>query len=130
MDARLILADENTATRSALAFILGHRLGLAVTGEAACMAELSWVLGDCSAAHTTLVLNWDLPGLCPRDGIPALRRFHPDLRIIVLSTRLEVRALALAAGADAFISMSEPPEVLLSIVHTVVGRSIRAGSQP
>ena len=35
MTTNLILADDNSATRSALAFILSRRLGLSVAGEAA-----------------------------------------------------------------------------------------------
>jgi DNA-binding NarL/FixJ family response regulator len=127
MNANLILADDNSATRSALAFILGHRLGLNVAGEAASTAELAWLLGAGSLQAATLILDWDLPGLCPTEGIAALRKLKPNLRIVVLSTRLEVRNQALAAGADAFISMSEPPEMLLATIYTVTSGAQHQG---
>jgi DNA-binding NarL/FixJ family response regulator len=115
MTTNLLLADDNTATRSALAFILGRRLGLHVAGEASTAAELNTLLGVVDSG--ILILDWDLPGLGQFVGLATLRKANPHLRIIVLSTHLDVRPLALACGADAFISMAEPPEVLLSIVH-------------
>ena len=39
--------------------------------------------------------------------------------MIVLSGRPEARQMALAAGADEFVSKIDPPEKLLAAIHTM-----------
>lgn len=117
MFTKLILADDNPATRSALAFILNQRLGLGIAGEAASMEELLRVLRAAPVEAGLLVLDWELPGLSQAGGVAALRALRPNLRIVALSARAGAREEALAAGADAFVSMVEPPEMLLAAVN-------------
>ena len=119
MSANLILADDNSATRSALAFILSRRLGLSVAGEAASMDELLRLIGAKIEHPRVLVLDWDLPGLAPQRSLSGLRELDAAMKIVVLSARADAKAQALAAGADAFVSMVEPPEVMLSTIHQI-----------
>jgi DNA-binding response OmpR family regulator len=60
-----------------------------------------------------LLLDWDLPGL-GTELIPKLRRICPELYVIVLGVRAEARVMALMAGANAFVSKTEPPEHLVA----------------
>ena len=46
-----------------------------------------------------------------------LKRRWPDLKVIVLSGRLEARQTALMAGADAFVSKNDPPAHLLAAIR-------------
>jgi DNA-binding NarL/FixJ family response regulator len=119
MSAKLILADDNPATRSALAFILGQRLGLGIAGESASAGELTDLLRAGVPDGSVLVLDWDLPGLNQDRGLAELRALNPPVKIVVLSARAEARQQALAAGADAFVSMVEPPEMMLSTIHNI-----------
>jgi DNA-binding NarL/FixJ family response regulator len=48
--------------------------------------------------------------------LAALREACPDLLVIVLSGRTEVRRAALGAGADAFVCKCDPPEQLLEAI--------------
>jgi DNA-binding NarL/FixJ family response regulator len=121
MPANLILADDNPATRSALAFILGQRLGLVIAGEAASAGELARLLQAPSPQERVMVLDWDLPGLSQECGLAELRALDPGVKIIVLSARAEARQPALAAGADAFVSMVEPPEMMLATIRIICG---------
>jgi DNA-binding NarL/FixJ family response regulator len=63
-----------------------------------------------------VVLHWRLPGGEMVGLLPALRATCPELRVVVLSARPEVRQAALQAGADAFVSKVDPPERLLAAV--------------
>jgi DNA-binding response OmpR family regulator len=92
-----------------------------VIGEAASLAELRALLELLDDKPALLVLDWDLPGLKGADRIADLRSGHSGLKIIAMSARSESRALALTAGVDAFISMVEPPEVLLRVIHDFLG---------
>jgi DNA-binding NarL/FixJ family response regulator len=64
-------------------------------------------------------LDWWLEGLETADLIGALRWHCPGLYVIVLSGRPEARRVALDAGADAFVSKIDPPDRLLSAIHSV-----------
>jgi DNA-binding NarL/FixJ family response regulator len=119
MCAKLILADDNAATRSALAFILSRRLGLKVAGEAASVEELAWLLNSGAPEADILILDWDLPGLSQAIGLTELRKLNPVIRLVVISARADVRQQALDAGADAFVSMVEPPEALLAAIQAM-----------
>jgi DNA-binding NarL/FixJ family response regulator len=44
----------------------------------------------------------------------------PQIKIIILSVLTEYQSLALAAGADAFSSKSDPPEKLLETLKDVL----------
>jgi DNA-binding NarL/FixJ family response regulator len=48
-----------------------------------------------------------------------LREAYPGLAVIVLSGHPEVEEAAVAAGADAFVSKADPPEVLLDAIAGV-----------
>jgi CheY-like chemotaxis protein len=63
-----------------------------------------------------LLLGWELPGTSEIDLVPAIRRICPKLPVIALSGRLEARQVALAAGVEAFVSKSDPPERLLAAI--------------
>jgi CheY-like chemotaxis protein len=64
-----------------------------------------------------VLLGWELPGATEIDLLPAIRRIGPKLPVIALSGRLEARQIALAAGVDAFVSKSDPPERLLAAIE-------------
>jgi DNA-binding NarL/FixJ family response regulator len=112
---RILLADNQPKVRFALRVLLEHRPGLELAGEAASAEDL---LAQVEALYPDLVLlSWELPGLAALGSLPALRRACPGISIVALSGRPEARQAALAAGADAFVSKSEPPERLLAAIN-------------
>lgn len=114
---RLLLADNQAKVRFALRALLEQQPGLTVVGEA---AEAGDVLPQVKAVHPDLVLlDWNLHGLAEAGLLSALRQVYPNLIVIALSARPEVRQAALEAGADAFVSKTDPPERLLEAIRTV-----------
>jgi DNA-binding NarL/FixJ family response regulator len=112
---RVMLADERPEVRSALRLLLEQDPGVVVMGEA---AEAADVLSQVEEACPDLVLlDWDLPGSRPTDLLAALRSICPDLVVTVLSSRPGRRRLALSAGADAFVSKGDSPELLLAVLR-------------
>lgn len=123
---RILIADDQDRVRHALKILLTQQPGLQVVSEAADGAGL---LVQANIAQADLVLvDWELPGLAEAGGLPALHKSCPALRIVVLSSRPGVRRAAQAAGADAYVSKSDPPERLLAILQRCNERAKTGGS--
>jgi DNA-binding NarL/FixJ family response regulator len=111
---RILVADNQPKVRHALRVLLEHQPGLEIVGE---VADGVALLARVKAARPDIVLlHWRLRGEAVVDLLPALRKASPDLAVIVLSGHPEVEEAALAAGADAFVSKADPPEVLLEAI--------------
>ena len=103
---RILIADHNPASRSALALLLSTRLGACMIGEASSMECL---LGQAATMQPdTVLLDWELPGKPETDRISVIRSVVPGARVVVVSARPE--AAVQAAGADAFVNKTDPPE--------------------
>ena len=112
---RILLADDEAKVRSALRLLLLHQSDVDILGEAVdTTGLLDWVK---AAPPDLVLLDWELPGLPGVDLLPLLQDYCPELRVVVLSSRPEVRQAALEAGADAFASKGDPPERLLAVVN-------------
>ena len=96
--------------------LLRRQTGLEIVGEADTGEEL---LARVEATCPDLVLlHWRLSG-GGSDLVPALRRIHPGLRVIVLSARPEACGEAMLAGADAFVSKMDNPDKLLAAIDAI-----------
>jgi DNA-binding NarL/FixJ family response regulator len=122
---RILLAEDQPKVRHALRVLLEHQPGLEVVGEVADGAAL---LAQVKAARPDIVLlHWRLRGWSAADPsvssgqdlLCGLREAYPGLAVIVLSGHPEVEEAAVAAGADAFVSKADPPEVLLDAIAGV-----------
>ena len=116
---RILLAEPKSSVRYGIAVLLGEQPGLTLIGAVRDAAELLTQLK--AARPEVLLLSWELPGAAPVVLMAQLRTARPELRIIVLSGRNQVRAAALQAGADAFVSKTMPPEKLLQAIDKVGG---------
>ena len=111
---RVLLADDQPKVRLALRLLLEQEQGISVVGEA---AEAKALLAQVAAGCPELVLlDWGLPGMAVADLLIALRQTCTALTIIVLSGQPEAEQDALRAGADAFVSKTDPPERLLAAI--------------
>lgn len=112
---RVLLADDQAKVRSALRLLLEHQPDVEILGEAVdTMGLVDWVKAVCP---DMVLLDWDLPGLPAAALFSLLHHDCPGLRLLVLSSRPEVRQAALDAGADAFVSKGDPPEKLLAAME-------------
>jgi DNA-binding NarL/FixJ family response regulator len=119
MQPVLLIADDNTTACSALALALEKRLALRVAGEAASRLALFEMVR--TLRPTLLILDWELPGLCPGEDLAALRAQAPGLKILALSACAEGCDAALAAGLDAFVERLAPPETLFALLSSLLG---------
>jgi DNA-binding NarL/FixJ family response regulator len=109
---RVIIADDQPEVRSALKLLLEEKPGVRVVGEASNSPELLRKVGECSPE--LILLDWELPDNTPADLISILHTRYPGLSIIALSSRPQMRKVALEAGARDFVCKSDPPEHLLT----------------
>jgi DNA-binding NarL/FixJ family response regulator len=110
-----LLADDQAQVRFALRVLLEREPGLEVTGEAVdaedLLAQVRLVCPD------AVLLDWELPGLATAGGLSALHKSRPGLTVIALSGKPEACRAALQAGANAFVSKTDPPERLLAVIE-------------
>lgn len=122
--ARVVLAEPRAPVRSALRLIVTDGVGMQVVGEVADAAEL-WSQMQ-TAQPEVLLLDWSMVASQADTLLPALRATWPDLYIIALSWRPEGDP-ALLAGADAFVSKTDPPERLVRALQAVNACDLDAG---
>jgi len=119
---RVLLADRQTKVRSALRLALEQNPLTSMVDE---VHDAESLLARVGVTHPDLLLlDWGLPGQTAGELLPSLRQTCPDLYIIALSSHPEAGQAALAAGADAFFSKTDPPDRLLVAIHEQASRAI------
>lgn len=140
MTAKVMLVDDHPIVRRGYRALLEACGGIAVVAEAG--APLAAMQAVRHGSIDVAVLDLRLPGagglrLCRR-----LRRYHPQLRVLIFSAQSDfvtVRA-ARAAGAHAFLDKRAPAEALADAVLAVARgeraiahnalTALHAGQQP
>jgi DNA-binding NarL/FixJ family response regulator len=111
----ILLADRQPKVRFALRALLRRQTGIEVVGEAGTVQE---VLAQARLIRPEVVLlDWSLWNGRTRDLVHTLRTTCPDLYVIALDVRPEMRSMALAAGANGFVSKADSPDCLLSAIQ-------------
>jgi DNA-binding NarL/FixJ family response regulator len=118
---RILLADNDARVRSALQHLLYLEPGQIVIHESADLESLASQIREFQP-HLVL-LDWELPGRPAAALLLAIHNLSYHPQVIVLSKRPESEKEALAAGADAFVSKSDPPERLLRSFRMLLHRS-------
>ena len=111
---RVLLADNRQEVRSALRLRVEQEPDIVIVGEVTKAGE---ILGQATITCADVVLiDCELLGPRAREIVPALHHLCPQLLIIALCSRPEMKQAALTAGADAFISKGDSPESLLTTI--------------
>lgn len=120
---KILLADDQLTLATALHIRLEQLPAFQLVGVVKNSRQLTTELQR--GIPDVLLIDCELPGL--RDDqerwalIKKLQKENRQMRIIALSSRLEARQKALAAGVDAFVSKSDPPDQLFALLHTMQG---------
>lgn len=116
--ARILIAERQTAVRSAVRGFLQGTEHLQVIGEAGNTGEL--LVRAQATCPDLVLLDWELAGESTVELIPALREPGCHVRVIVLGMRSESAWIALEAGADAFVYKGSSPRQFLEAIHGVL----------
>ncbi len=120
---RILIADDQIEVRSALHLILERTQPQWRIDEVEKLSEIVYRLQI--LPPDILLVDWELPGLNSADpytaNIPAVifamfRRLCPGLHIIGLSAYPDKHAGVISAGANSFVSKSDPPECLFQAI--------------
>jgi DNA-binding NarL/FixJ family response regulator len=125
---RIIVADDQPDVRSALKLALEEKPGTRVVDEVSTPAELVqqvWI-----NSPDLVLLDWELPGIKPKELLQTLHTFCPHLSVIALSSRPQVKKAAIAAGAQEFVCKSEPSEFLIAALDRFYIRVNPKGCPP
>lgn len=112
---RILVAEAYHQVRWALRTIIKQDPRSTWVGE---VRQGNTLLEEVERTHPDLVLlSWDLPGRPGIEHLAALLALDSRPKVIVLSNELEVKEIALAAGAEAFVNTAGPPQQLLNALH-------------
>jgi DNA-binding NarL/FixJ family response regulator len=125
-DMRILIADNDPRVRSALRVLLRQEPGLTIHES----ADLTSLAAEVQVFRPDMVLlDWELPGRPAAALLMAMARLETRPKVIVLSQRPESEEEALGAGADAFVSKTEPPEQLLAAMRSLIGGEVSTCGQ-
>ena len=114
---RVFLADDHAIVRSGMRRLLEDDGELRVVGEAESAREVLRLAPQ--AEWDLLVLDLSLPGGGGLEVLSRLRQLRPALRVVVYSMYPEAQYArrALDAGAQAYVSKSRHPDVLMEALR-------------
>lgn len=125
---RIIVADDHTMLRRTLVNYLSTRDDIMVIGEAAdgdeALRQVAALTPD------VLILDLNMPGKGGLDVLPAVRREHPKVRVLVVTGRDEDWYItqALRAGAHGYILKSASEADLIDAIQKVHQGTLVLGS--
>jgi len=121
---RVLLVDDHAIVRQGVRSVLANHADIQVIGEADSAASLFAQVG--ALQPDVILLDIRMPGQNGIEITQRLKREHPKVKVIILSTYDEDEFLfgALRAGAEGYLLKSASPEVLASAIRQV-GRGER-----
>lgn len=112
---RVLLADNQPHVRVAIHFLLDQQPNVHLIGAA---DTCDLLLEQSRTLRPDLILvNWELWRLCCAELCASLRARPQAPKLIVFSSRFEVRQAALNSGADTFFCVYDPPETFIHLVQ-------------
>ena len=121
---KVIIAEDHTLFRDGLASLLSSKKDLEVVGKAADGLEAKRMVQE--LAPDLVLMDLSMPNLGGLEAIHDLKRYDPDLKILVVSmhsTENHLRA-ALNAGADGYLlKIADQNEFYVAIEAVLAGKS-------
>ena len=105
---RILVVDNQLRARKSMKALLGAWYPAAEVREATDGYEAVQLSEKFKPA--LILMDARMPRMNGLEAVRQIKAKSPIIKIIVLSMYMDSKAEALAAGADAFVSKSEPPE--------------------
>jgi DNA-binding NarL/FixJ family response regulator len=115
MVLNILIADAQPRVRFGLRVLLEQQPGWRIAGEAIDVQALLEAV-RCGCPDLVL-LDWELPGMPAQQLLTVIRQACPNLWVVFMSGKDELRQDALHAGADIFAYKADPPEKLLELIR-------------
>ena len=117
---RILIADDHEVMRNTLRMLLESRGDFEVCGEASDGSEAISKTKDLKP--DLVILDISMPNVDGFEAARVIRKFLPEVRILILSVHRAKEMLeeAKKIGVNGFITKSEKGQVLLSAVDTVL----------
>lgn len=113
---RVTIVEGQEHVRSALCFLIEAQPGIRLVGAFGSRPDLTVRL--LALRPDVVLLDWELPNHLAERVLLAARRSPSPPRVVVLSVRPDDEPRARAAGADAFISKGQPPQLLIPSLYS------------
>jgi DNA-binding NarL/FixJ family response regulator len=118
MTMNILIGDAQPRVRFGLQLLFEQQAGWKVVGEVEdAQALLESVRLRCP---DLVLLDWELPGMPAEDLLVLIRQQSPRLGVVFMSGKIELRSIALQAGADNFVYKADPPEKLLEQIREFI----------
>jgi DNA-binding NarL/FixJ family response regulator len=115
---RVLIVDDQERARLSMKALLGALYQASEIREAADGYEAVHLVDE---FHPDLILmDARMPKMNGLEALRLIRSKYPQIKIVILSMYPDFKAEALAAGADAFISKSDPPEKLRATLKDIL----------
>ena len=121
---KVVLADDHALVRSMLAERLRHIEGVEVVSAVSNADDA--IASTLRSEADVVVFDIDMPGLSCFDAARRIRAQAPRTQIIFLSAHYHDRYIeqALDLEAAAYVTKSEPPEVVIQAIRTVASGGV------
>src|SRR3954468_19367738 len=116
---RMLVVDDHPPMRMGLAALIKSQPGMDVVAEASDGEEAIEVYDD--VLPGIVLMDLRMPGIGGVEAILAIRKKHPEARVIVLSTYDldEDIHRAIQSGAQSYLLKDMPSEEIASTIHSV-----------
>lgn len=115
---KVMVVEDNSRARSALAACLSLQAGLRITAEAANGLE---AIGKITGSSPDIVLmDVQMPVMDGMEATRIIKRNWPQIKIIILTMYSEHRTEAFYAGADAFLVKGSSADEVISAIHALI----------
>jgi len=116
---RVVLADDHTMVREALARVLDEDSGIAIVAQAEDAAQTAEAVR--ASEPDVLVLDFSMPGHDAPRGIQELLARHPRLKVLVLTVHenIQYALRVLESGAQGYLIKSGAADELVTAIKTV-----------
>jgi DNA-binding NarL/FixJ family response regulator len=118
MAMNILIGDAQPRVRFGLRLLFEQQPGWNVVAE---VDDAQTLLGAvCLGCPDLVLVDWDLPGIPAEELLVQIRQQCPCLGVIFMSGKIELRSIALLAGAEIFAYKADPPEKLLEQIREFI----------